>query len=213
MSPRQIQARVDSGRLAPVHRTVYRLAGGRSAPAQTLPAACLAAGPGAVASHRSAGAGWGLRGVEEQPALMRRLVTFELLGRTPERLGGPGRNGAGVLRAMVEERDPATAPPQSGLEDQLFGVLRRGGLPGPVRQYEVAGVRLDGAYPHIRPGIEADGRIWHGGRPDVRRNTDKAIRLSTRGWRIRRLTWFDVTRRARHMVDAGRGQSVVAWPA
>jgi very-short-patch-repair endonuclease len=146
-----------------------------------------------------------------EDALMRRLVTFELLTATLERLGGPGRNGAGVLRALLEERDPVTAPTQSVLEDRLFQLLRRAGLPEPVRQYPVAGVLLDGAYPDRRLGIEADSRIWHGGRLDVQRNTDKGNRLLAHGWRVLRFTWFDVTRRAAYVVGAVRAE--LAWAA
>ena len=148
-----------------------------------------------------------------EDALMRRLVTLQLLRNTLERLGGPGRNGAGVLRALVEERDPATAPTQSMLEDELFRVLRRGGLPAPVRQYEVAGVRLDGAYPDIRLGLEADSRIWHGGRLDVQRNSEKANILLAHGWGVLHFTWFDLTRRPRHVVDTVGRQLVLACPA
>ena len=148
-----------------------------------------------------------------EDALMRRLVTLALLTGTLERLGGPGRTGAGVLRALVEERDPATAPTQSMLEDLLFGVLRRGGLPAPVRQYEVAGVRLDGAYPDIRLGLEADSRIWHGGRLDVQRNSDKANLLLAQGWRVLHFTLFHLTRRARYVVNSVQRELVVACPA
>jgi very-short-patch-repair endonuclease len=148
-----------------------------------------------------------------EDALMRRLVTFELLTRTIERLGGPGRSGAGVLRALVEERDPATAPTQSMLEDLLFGVLRRGGLPAPVRQYEVGGVLLDGAYPEVRLGLEADSRVWHGGRLDVQRNSEKANILLAHGWRVLHFTWFDLTRRAPYVVGTVGGQLELAWPA
>lgn len=146
-----------------------------------------------------------------EDALLRRLVTFQLLQNTLERLGGSGRRGSAVLRALVDERDPATAPTQSVLEDELFRVLRRAGVPEPVRQYEVAGVRLDGAYPHIRLGIEADSRIWHGGRLDVQRNSDKANRLLALGWRVLHFTWFDVTRRQRYVVDSIERE--LAWAA
>ena len=148
-----------------------------------------------------------------EDALMRRLVTFQLLTNTLVRLGGSGRRGAAVLRALVEERDPATAPSQSMLEDVLFRVLRRGGLPAPVRQYEVAGVLLDGAYPDIRLGLEADSRIWHGGRLDVQRNSDKANLLLAHGWRVLHFTWFDLTRRARYVVQSVGTQLVLACPA
>ena len=273
MTPRQIQARVEVGWLVPMHRNVYRLAGGTSSAERELLAACLSAGRGAVASHSSAGALWELRGVDArgteiavagsrhrrlagviahrtdvlddidvsrrrripvttpartlldlgavapapvvesalEDALMRRLVTFQLLSNTLERLGGPGRNGAGVLRALVQERDPAKAPTQSMLEDLLFRVVRRAGLPAPVRQYGVAGVRLDGAYPAIRLGIEADSRIWHGGRLDVQRNSDKANRLLALGWRVLHFTWFDLTRRHQYVIDSLDRE--LAWAA
>ena len=252
MSARQIQSRVESGWLVPVHRGVYRLAGAAESHEQAVLAACLASH--GAASHRSAALLWGLRGVAEAPveiivsagrytrlagvvvhrtdtlddvdvsrvrripvttpartlvdlgavapgevvesavedALMRRLVRFDLLNRTLARLGGPGRSGAGVLRELVDERDPATAPTQSVLEDMLLRVLRKGGLPEPVRQYEVGGVRLDFAYPEIRLAIEADSRIWHGGRLDVQRNSDKGNVLLAKGWRVLHFTWSDI---------------------
>ena len=148
-----------------------------------------------------------------EDALMRRLVSFDLLTRTLDRLGGPGRGGAGVLRALVEERDPATAPTRSRLEDELWRVLRCGGLPEPVPQHEVAGVRLDFAYPAILLGIEADSRIWHGGRADVQRNSDKANRLVAQGWRVLHFTWGDVRRRPAYVVDAVGRELALACPA
>ena len=92
-------------------------------------------------------------------------------------------------------------------------MVKRGGLPAPVRQYEVAGVLLDGAYPHVRLGLEADSRIWHGGRLDVQRNSDKANILLAHGWRVLRFTYFDLTRRAPYVVDSIGQQLVLACPA
>lgn len=117
-----------------------------------------------------------------EDALMRRLVGFALLAGTLERLGGRGRRGAVVFRELVEERDPATAPTQSALEDELRRVLRRGGLPEPVRQYEVGRVRLDFAYPDRRLGIEADSRICHGARLDVQYVVDTVARELVLAW-------------------------------
>jgi very-short-patch-repair endonuclease len=275
MTPRQIQERVRPGWLVPVHRGVYRTAGGRSSPDQALLAACLAAGPTAVASHRSAARLWGLRGADDdvtevvepgdrhrrlagvvvhrtdrldpvdvtrvrripvttpartlldlgavvpvvalesalEDALLRRLVSFDLLTGTIERLGGPGRNGSGVLRALVEARDPAAAPTQSVLEDRLLGVLARAGLPEPARQYVVRRVRLDFAYPWLRLGIEADSRRWHGGRADVQRNSDKANVLVAHGWRVLHFTWADLRRRPEWVVDQVARELALACPA
>ena len=148
-----------------------------------------------------------------EDALLRRLVTFDLLTRTVERLGGPGRRGAGVLRRLLEARGPGAAPTESPLEDALFRLLRRAGLPLPVRQYEVGGVRLDMAYPDRRLGIEADSRIWHGGRDDVQRNSDKANLLLAHGWRVLHFTWGDVHDRPDYVVAGVAKELAVAWPA
>ena len=95
----------------------------------------------------------------------------------------------------------------------MLRVLRQSGLPEPVRQYEVGGVRLDSAYPHLRLGIEADSRIWHGGRVDVQRNSDKGNVLVAPGWRVLHFTWGDVRRRPASIVDAVARELGLAWPA
>lgn len=262
MTPRQIQARIATGLLLPLHRGVYRVAGSPTSWQQSLLAACLAAGDTAVASHRSAALLWGFRGIERAPieltvpgrrrpeltgvvvhrtdrlgdfdvsrrqripvttpartlldlggvvgvdvlepalegAILRGAVTFDGLRRTLDRLGRSGRNGAGVLRCLLDARDPATAPTESVLEDALVRVLRRGGLAAPVRQHSVAGVRVDLAYPGAQLAIEADGRVWHAGRSDVQRNSTKGNLLVARGWKVLHFTWFDVTGRPGYVV-------------
>lgn len=271
LTARQIQTRVEAGWLVPVHRDVYRLAGGRSLSAQSVLAACLSAGPGAVASHRSAAVLWGLRDVEDErpeitvsgdrhrrmpgvavhrtdslidvdrtrragipvttpartlldlgavvpvhvveqaleDALLRRLVTFDLLMATLDRLGRSGRNGAGALRSLLAERDPATAPTESTLEDAFRRVVRRAGLPEPERQHWVGSKRLDFAYPAETLGIEVDSLAWHGGRTDVQRNAEKANVLVAHGWRVLHFTAYDVHRRPEMVIEG----LTVAWAA
>ena len=99
------------------------------------------------------------------------------------------------------------------VEHGLLRVLRGGGLPEPVRQYEVAGVRLDFAYPRLRLGIEADSRMWHGARTDVQRNSDKGNRLLAHGWRVLQFTWFDLRHRAEHVVACVARELALACPA
>ncbi len=262
MTRRQIQDRLSSGLFVPVHQGVYRLAANPPSWIQDVTAACLAAGDGAVASHRAAALLWGLRGIEEAPveisvrrrhspemggvvvhhtdrlepadvgrrrripvtspartlldlaavvgvdtlepaledAVLRGLAPLPWLRLTLDRLGGSGRRGAAALRGLLDSRDPTTAPTESVLEDTLVRVLRRGGLPEPVRQHPVGTVRVDLAYPQIRLAIEADSRLWHAGRGDVQRNTSKQNVLVARGWRVLRFTWFDVRRRPSYVV-------------
>jgi hypothetical protein len=63
----QLKHRLAIGRLEAIRWGVYRFAGVPATPWQELRAACLAAGPAAVASHRSAAALWGLWPVAPQP--------------------------------------------------------------------------------------------------------------------------------------------------
>jgi very-short-patch-repair endonuclease len=62
LTPKQLRTRLATGRLEPVRWGVYRFAGSPPPRWQGLAAATLAAGPGAVASHLSAGELWDLRG-------------------------------------------------------------------------------------------------------------------------------------------------------
>jgi predicted transcriptional regulator of viral defense system len=57
---RQIKAQRDRGEWECLHRNVYRHPAAPRSPEQTIVAACLAAGPQAVASHQSAAWLWGI---------------------------------------------------------------------------------------------------------------------------------------------------------
>lgn len=78
-----------------------------------------------------------------------------------------------------------------------LGMTDRHGLPEPVRQHRVAlpsgrVARIDLAYPEIRLGIEADGRIWHSGKADFERDRTRANVLAASGWTVLRFGWADV---------------------
>ena len=80
-------------------------------------------------------------------------------------------------------------------------VLRAAGLPEPERQFPVqfptgSVVRIDLAYPRALLGIEADGRIFHSGRDDFRRDRLRSNRLASLGWTLLRYGWADVRRGA-----------------
>ncbi len=61
LAPRTIDHRIESGKLIVVHRGVYAVGYRRVEPVARAMAAVLAGGPGAVLSHDSAAALWGLR--------------------------------------------------------------------------------------------------------------------------------------------------------
>jgi very-short-patch-repair endonuclease len=132
-------------------------------------------------------------------AVVRGLTTLGAVGRMLDRTGGNGRTGTSLLRELVAARSAGQAPTESPLEDRLVDLLRRQGLPEPVRQHEVTVpdggvVRLDLAYPHVKVGIEADGRVWHSGRADFTRDRQRANRLAHAGWTLLRYGWADLQR-------------------
>jgi very-short-patch-repair endonuclease len=147
---------------------------------------------GAVASNLVQGAA--------EDALFRGMVSVDGLWRVLERSGGRGRRGAAVLRRILEARDPAQAPTESTLEDEIVAVLRRFGLPEPVRQHKVPRpgrkpLRLDIAYPAELVDIEGDGLRWHTSTQDAQRDRERANFLVTLGYVILRFTVDDVRRR------------------
>ena len=64
LTDKAIQHRLETGRWGLMHPGVYRIAGTESSWEQALLAAVLAAGEGAIASHRAAAVMWGLDGIE-----------------------------------------------------------------------------------------------------------------------------------------------------
>ena len=81
MTPRAITGRVQRGEWIRVYRGVYQVATAPPTPEAALVAACMAAGPGAVASHVSAAWLWGMR--DDAPL----SVVSVPRGRDPRRPG------------------------------------------------------------------------------------------------------------------------------
>jgi very-short-patch-repair endonuclease len=119
-------------------------------------------------------------------ALLRRLTRLALVGIVLHRSGGRGRAGTAVLGRLVDERDEGQAPTMSELEDQFLALVRRFGLPEPVRQYRLAvlgdELTVDFAYPPPKVAIELDGRRWHGSRCDARRDRQRDRLVRAAGW-------------------------------
>jgi len=80
MTARAARHQIDMGRWVRSHVGVYRVAGAPASWRQDLMAACLAAGDGAMASHRSAARLWGLIGEELLEVSMPRPGCHRLAG-------------------------------------------------------------------------------------------------------------------------------------
>ncbi|MGH2811917.1 MAG: hypothetical protein ACRDI1_04300 [Actinomycetota bacterium] len=130
-------------------------------------------------------------------ALRRKLVTLARLQRVIEEMSAKGRNGVGVLRRLVDRRDPAQALPESVLEDRIFRAIVGAGLPPPVRQHrvQVRGetlARIDLAYPPARVAIEADGYRYHSGRDAWENDLRRQNALTALGWTTLRVGSHDL---------------------
>ncbi|HEX8771121.1 MAG TPA: type IV toxin-antitoxin system AbiEi family antitoxin domain-containing protein, partial [Acidimicrobiales bacterium] len=109
-----------------------------------------------------------------EDALFKKLLRVDGLRRALAEYGAPGRGGTLVLRKLLLARDPLQAPTESRLEDEIVAVLRRFGLPEPVRQHPVPRpgrkpYRLDISYPEVLVDIEGNGQRWHTSTRDIRR--------------------------------------------
>jgi predicted transcriptional regulator of viral defense system len=121
-------------------------------------------------------------------ALRRELTTTAALRPLLRRLGRQGRNGAGVLRALLDERDPERRVTESDMEMRLLHVLRRNGLPEPVPQFEIyVGrsfvARVDFAYPQWRIAIEYESYQEHTGKAALNRDNPRWNAIITAKWK------------------------------
>jgi hypothetical protein len=145
------------------------------------------------------GAVWPRNIVEEAYDAARRngLVTESSVRDVLRRLGRRGRNGIGVLRAVLDERAGIAAVPECVMETRVLRCLRRLGLPDPVPQFEVRGpgtfvARVDFAYPDARVAIEYQSYEHHSGHIAGVRDTARRRALMRAGWKVVDITHDDV---------------------
>jgi len=132
-------------------------------------------------------------------ALRRRLTTIGRLRWRISELGRRGRTGVGVLGRLLDERS-GHAPLRSVLETRVARLIKRAGLPPPVRQHPIRqrGRRVavvDFAYPEMMLAIEADGYRWHSGRARWEHDRTRGNALTYLGWRVICVTDRDLEQR------------------
>lgn len=131
-------------------------------------------------------------------ALRRRITTTDRLLRRLDEVGGRGRRGAGVLRAILERRDPKAPPTDSALEVRFLLLVRRQRLPVPIRQQVIRDefgfvARVDFAYPDHGVIVEVESRKHHLSPADWERDLRRHNRLAARGKRVLRITYARMT--------------------
>src|SRR5262249_19281285 len=126
-------------------------------------------------------------------ALRRELVTYDSTRAVLKSVGRRGRNGAGVLRAILDERVPDGAARESPMETRLLRLLRELGFPVPVPQFHVwVGGRfygrLDAAYPDEKVGLEYQSYEHHAGKLAVDSDNARRRRFKAIDWDIVEVT-------------------------
>lgn len=110
-----------------------------------------------------------------------------------------GRDGCGVLRNLLNERDGMVAHPNSPLETLILEMLRESGLELPVLQMNIHDergrfvARPDFVWPHARLIVEGHSKLWHDNLVVEERDRRRHEALISLGYRILYITWADAT--------------------
>ena len=258
---------VELGRLVPLWRGVYRVAGAPVTAHQRLLAAVRFNGEGAVASHRAAAWLWGLPGfaagfieVSKPRGRSQRRQTGWLHGSlvlpdhhttdrqaipvtTPARtlfdltsvvhparaeraldaalasglvhlgevqvvfaeLARRGRRGTAAMRELLDARCEGYVAPSSELEALGRAVLAAAGLPEPAVEVDLGDGedwigRVDLLFREPRLVVELDSASHHSALGDRRADTERTRRLRAAGWRVKRVSWWDLVERPDEIV-------------
>jgi hypothetical protein len=113
-----------------------------------------------------------------------------------------GRRGIVDVRDLIEFADPLAESP---MESEARLVMRDGGLPAPVLQYEVVDGngelrRLDFAWPFAGVAAEYDGEAAHSGPEAMRRDRRRQAALQDIGWTVIPMLAEDVRRHPAELV-------------
>jgi very-short-patch-repair endonuclease len=215
----EIAHRVSRERLIRIHRGVYAVGHEALSDRARMIAALLAAGPGAVLSHRTAAALWGLL------ASMPPFAEVTLTDRRPRQRDGlrihqaksidsTWREGLPVTSPLQTVRDtdddrataealylglidraaapPGAEPTRSELERKLLPALARARLPPPLVNHRHGRHRLDFFWPRHNLIVETDGWAGHGHRFAFESDRARDAELQAQGFVVLRFTWRQV---------------------
>jgi very-short-patch-repair endonuclease len=122
-------------------------------------------------------------------------------------LGRPGRNGTGVVKAILDGDLLFFTKEESELEKRFTVLSRQHGLPAFALQHEVWSTgrfvaRLDAAIPELKLAIEVDGFEHHSSPEAFQHDRTRQNALVALGWTVLRFTWHDVVHRPAHVARA-----------
>jgi very-short-patch-repair endonuclease len=122
-------------------------------------------------------------------------------------LGRPGRNGTGIVRAILDGNLLILDKEESELEKRLTDLARRRQLPTFTLQHEVWSegrfvARIDAAIPELKLAVEVDGFEFHSTPDAFQRDRSRQNALVALGWTVLRFTWSDVVHRPDYVATA-----------
>jgi very-short-patch-repair endonuclease len=145
-----------------------------------------------------------------QAARRQRLITYESTREMFFRHARRGVRGVQVLRAVLDEWDPAQQPTESEMETLLLRALISNGIHA-MPQYEIVDrtgtfvARVDFALPAQRIAIEYDSMQEHSDEFQLARDARRRNRIVAAGWRVLTARHRDLRTGARELIDAIAG--------
>lgn len=127
-------------------------------------------------------------------ALERNLLDFDTLLRVHRSLARRGRNGAGLIRPLLDARGLGTYASGTKLEKAFLEFVDEYNLPVPDPQVrfwseDVAVGIVDFYWPELRIVIEADGRLGHLQRSSFEKDRTRDQEVAAQGCLPQRVTW------------------------
>jgi len=102
----------------------------------------------------------------------------------------PNHRGVRALRRTTLTEPKLT---RSEAEHRLLELIRAAQLPEPLTNARVAGYEADFLWPDHRLVVEVDGYAFHSTRRSFERDRRRDADLTSRGYRVIRLTWRQIT--------------------
>lgn len=110
------------------------------------------------------------------------------------RSSAKGRNGCGLLRALLDRRYGDKVVPDSKFNRLVGQLLDDAGLTGLLYEYEIFRgdrfvARADIAFPEQRLAIECDSQKWHLNGHAFEADRSRQNRVTIAGWTVLQFTW------------------------
>jgi hypothetical protein len=143
-----------------------------------------------------------------QAARRKRLITFESTKAMFDRHARRGVRGVQVMRAVLDEWDPASRPTESDMETMLMQLFDDAGLPRPIPQHDIFDrngmfvARVDAAIPQHRIAIEYDSKQEHSDEFQLTGDGRRRNRVVAAGWRVLSARHRDLRSGGAELLDA-----------